>query len=383
MNNNNELKSPSLVTPDKKPSIFQSTVFQVIAGLIILFLLIAFFNGSSRASDLDREENQNEGKPHNTTLNQNLARLNEIKKAELEKKQQSDEERFRAILKAQQQRMMNPATANGETIGNPRAYRDKPRRPKINPETLERLASSTTFLNVSHTSNTVNQTVTSQQTDGQNIFNNATANQDASIGYVKATKISHPEFTLAAGEVIHATLETAITSQLQGPVRAITTRDIYSLDASHKLIPKGSALMGKYQNAGITPTQDRVLIGWNRVQLPNGIIANLNSPSTDKLGRSGSQADTVDHHFIERFGSSVLFSILGAYTANSGVTGADQFNSASQYRTSLVESFQRTSSESLNQRFNLPPTLNIHQGTEVIVFVDKDVSFYDVLNQGG
>ncbi len=377
----NKMKSPSLVTPNKKPSFFQTTTFQVIVGVCLLFLIVGFFNGS-KANGVDREDSESEVNAHNSTLNQNLAHLSELRKAEEEKQKRAEQDRYRAIIKEQQEKLIKHEMTDGQMVGNAaNVYRDKPKKPKLSHEELERLSAGTTFLNVSHSENKEVQTVTNQQTQGQQIVGQNTPNQQASIGYVKATKMAHPEYTLAAGEIIHATLETAITSQLQGPIRAITTRDIYSFDASHRLIPKGSVLMGQYQNAGITPTQDRVLIAWQRIQLPNGITATLNSPSTDKLGRAGSKADSIDHHFIERFGASVLFSVLGAYTANAGVNGADQFNSASQYRTSLVDSFQKTSSESLNQRMNLPPTLSVHQGTEIIVFVDKDVSFYDVLKQ--
>lgn len=84
------------------------------------------------------------------------------------------------------------------------------------------------------------------------------------------------------------------------------------------LIPKGSTLIGQF-NTAITQGQSRIFVVWNRLQMTNGIIATLNSPSSDPIGRSGQATDYIDRHFFERFGSGALLSVLGAYTATGRV----------------------------------------------------------------
>ncbi|HHU0119986.1 TPA: TrbI/VirB10 family protein, partial [Legionella pneumophila] len=183
--------------------------------------------------------------------------------------------------------------------------------------------------------------------------------------------------TVPAGEMIPATLETAINSELAGMVRAITTRDIFALKGSKLLIPKGSTLVGQF-NTAITQGQSRIFVVWNRLQMTNGVIVTLNSPSSDPIGRSGQAADYIDRHFFERFGTGALLSVLGAYTATGGVNGQDEYNSRAQYRMNIASSFQQAANQTLQQDMQTRPTLQINQGASINVFVAHDLDFYRV-----
>lgn len=230
---------------------------------------------------------------------------------------------------------------------------------------------------------TSNEEHTSTETKSKNATltaNNANANfvnQQDDIVSVSAKRLPHPHFTVPAGELIPATLETAINSELPGMARAITTRDVYSLEGGNLLIPKGSTLVGQF-NANIVQGQSRLLVVWNRVQMSNGVIVTLNSPGTDTLGRAGQGADFVDRHFLERFGSGALLSMLGAFAASSGVNGQDEFNSRSQYRMQIANSFQQGGVQMLEQDMMIKPTMQINQGTRINVFVAHDLDFSGV-----
>lgn len=202
-------------------------------------------------------------------------------------------------------------------------------------------------------------------------------NQQNDITSVSAKRLPHPSMTVPAGEMIPATLETAINSELAGMVRAITTRDIYALSGDKLLIPKGSTLIGQF-NTAITQGQSRIFVVWNRLQMTNGIIATLNSPSSDSIGRSGQAADYIDRHFFERLGSGALLSVLGAYTATGGVHGQDEYNSMSQYRMNIAGSFQQAANQTLQQDMQTRPTLQVNQGASINVFVAHDLDFYRV-----
>lgn len=379
-----EVAELSKVTSKAKPSFFKTPVFRIIAGVCLLFTLLMYFGKEATSDTTGQTVHESMGKAYNPTLNQNLERLHALKKEELATEQQRQDEMRVMLLKAQERMQAKPQNQPHAQI-----YYEakKPRKKKIPKELKDRMRASTTLVNVEYSAPNAQPVLTNTQTMTSQSVNNESANaaflnQNTGIDTVSAGRIAHPSYTIAAGEVIAATLETAINSQLPGMVRAITTRDIYSLNARRRLIPKGSELIGQYASGSIGPAQDRVLIRWTRVKLPNGIVANLNSPSTDTLGRSGMSADAIDHHFVERFGSSLLFSVLGAYTANAGVNGLDGYNSASQYRMSVVQSFQKAASERLNQNASIPPTLKIAQGHSINVFVARDVSFYAVLKGG-
>ncbi len=210
--------------------------------------------------------------------------------------------------------------------------------------------------------------------------NNANANfvnQQDDIVSVSAKRLPHPEFTVPAGELIPATLETAINSELPGMARAITTRDVYSLEGGNLLIPKGATLVGQF-NANVVQGQSRLLVVWNRVQMSNGVTVTLNSPGTDTLGRAGQGADVVNRHFLERFGSGALLSMLGTFAATNGVNGQDEFNSRSQYRMQIANSFQQGGVQMLEQDMMIKPTMQINQGTRINVFVAHDLDFSGV-----
>ncbi len=194
---------------------------------------------------------------------------------------------------------------------------------------------------------------------------------------VSAEKINHPEYTLVAGELIPAILETAVNSELPGMTRAIVSAPVYAYIGRRIMIPKGSRLIGQY-SAAVAQSQNRLLIIWNRIILPNGISVRLDSASADDLGRVGMGADQVDNHFMARFGEAALLSLLGAGSATAGVSGDDQYNSLAQYRNALAESFQQSAQQSLQESLPIKPTLHIHQGTAIKVFVAKDLSFYNV-----
>ena len=148
---------------------------------------------------------------------------------------------------------------------------------------------------------------------------------------LSAKRLKHPDYTLARGELIPAVLETAIHSDLPGLVRAVVERPVYSANAMKLLIPAGSKLMGHY-DAGLVQGQSRVFVSWQRVLRPDGIVADLDSPGTDTLGRAGQGADHINRHAIERFQEGALLSLIGAGAANLGVGDNEQDNSKSEYR---------------------------------------------------
>lgn len=365
-------KRLSKVTPKSSTSLFQTPVFKAVLGLCLLFVLISYVSSGSQAKAQANNET-NSSKTTTSTLNQNLAYLSQLKEKQTNDRR-LEEQRLRHELEVAQNAPVSIPTNSTDNI------------PKIDRALQARMKAETTFINVDYKDQVNLASVTNQQTITQSVVsssdkNSQFINQNNQVGLVKAYKLQQPNYTLASGELIEATLETAINSQLPGMVRAIVSRDIYSLNGKRLLIPKGAGLIGQYATGQIGQSQNRILITWTRVQLSNGVMAMLNSPSTDSLGRAGLGADNINHHFLQRFGTSALFSVLGAYTANSGVNGMDGYNSASLYRMSLAQSFQKTASDTLNKNANTPPTLNIHQGHKINVFVARDINFYDAMRE--
>ncbi len=197
---------------------------------------------------------------------------------------------------------------------------------------------------------------------------------------VQAKKISHPEVTLAEGELIPAVLETAISSELVGSVRAIVTESVYAFSGKRVLIPAGSRLLGDYKQAS-TLGQKRVYIIWQRVLRPDGVSIELNSPSTDRMGRIGEAANYTDSHFFARFGEAILLSFISAGSSAVNVSANDEYNAMQAYRESIAQSLAATANDTLKDRHLTTPTLHVHQGTQLNVLVAKDISFQRVLEE--
>lgn len=248
-------------------------------------------------------------------------------------------------------------------------------------ELQQRLAAPLMLVNTSTQSSKVDSaTQTNSQTTGDRDtqFLNQVSSQN--VATVTATKIGPLNYIIGEGTLIHAILESATNSDLPGSVRAIVDEPCYSEDGTQILIPKGSRLLGQYKS-GMLQGQSRIFMVWTRLLTPSGISIQIGSPGVDSLGAAGMGADEIDRHFWARFGTASLLSVIGAGAANVGVSGADQDNSASTYRTAMANSFSKSADDSLDQDGRIPPTLTTYQGKPIMVFVAKDLNFQDAMKQ--
>lgn len=202
----------------------------------------------------------------------------------------------------------------------------------------------------------------------------ANRNANAQIETATATQLRNLPTLIAQGELISGILETAIQSDLPGMVRAITSENVYSFDGSNLLIPKGTRLVGQYRS-GTRRAQSRVFVIWSRLIRPDGASINIGSIGTDSLGRSGLAGD-VDTHFMERFGSSILLSMIdGALSAI--VDSVDDSNGA-EVSLNGSDDFSRSSEIALENSIGIKPTIHIDQGTRIKIFVGRDLDFSQV-----
>lgn len=217
-----------------------------------------------------------------------------------------------------------------------------------------------------------------------------------------ATKNNRIDALIAQGTFIRGILETAIQSDLPGMVRAITTENVWSFDGRRILIPSGSRLVGEYKS-GMAQGQTRIFIVWTRLLRADGVSVQLASIGTDSLGRSGSSG-IVDNHYLERYGSAVLLSLVGG--VSQFIAGFGQSNQSHQGRTITVtdpvtgqtttttvqpdgmlgnarqigaqqvsQTLTNLANEALKNSINIPPTIHINQGTPITVFVRRDLDF--------
>ncbi|WP_025090753.1 type IV secretion system protein VirB10 [Brucella intermedia] len=198
----------------------------------------------------------------------------------------------------------------------------------------------------------------------------------------KATKIKRIDAVVPEGTMIPGILETSIVSDLPGQVRAITSEDVYSFDGRRILIPAGTRLIGEYQSDVMTG-QTRVFVVWTRMLRDDGVSVRLNSVGTDSLGRSG-LTGIVDKKWRERFGASIMLSVVGAgasYLTGFGSGEAfshnnDDAKSAEELaRQTIADTFSRMANTALSENLRIKPTISVHQGERIFIFVRQDLDF--------
>ena len=181
----------------------------------------------------------------------------------------------------------------------------------------------------------------------------------------KATRMKNPGQTVSQGTLIPAVLETAINSDLPGYVRAVVSSDIPSFDGSRVLVPRSSRLIGQYKS-GVAGGQTRAYVMWTRLIRPDGVSVALASPAVDETGQTG-LTGKVDSHFMKRFGSSLLLSVVGAAsTVASGGAGL------------ILSGGESAASVAASRDGQIPPTIKVRQGQPIRVFTAKDLDFSTV-----
>lgn len=185
-------------------------------------------------------------------------------------------------------------------------------------------------------------------------------------GTATARPMVDPTTTVTQGTLIPAILETAISTDVPGYVRAVVSQDVRSFDGKSVLVPRSSRLIGQYQS-GVQGGQKRAYVIWTRLIRPDGASVNLASPAVGFDGTTGLAGD-VNNHFFRRFGSAMLLSVVGGLsTIASGGTSVV-----------LGGAGQSAASVAAQQDSQIGPTIRVRQGEPIRVFTARDLDFSQV-----
>ena len=186
---------------------------------------------------------------------------------------------------------------------------------------------------------------------------------------IRPRRIANRSMVVAAGTLIPAVLETPIDTARPGMVRAIVSRDARGFDGRVVLVPRASRLIGEYQ-ADVRTGQNRVLVTWTTLVLPDGTQVELKSPTADSLGGAGIPGK-VHSYFFARFFRALLQTSMTVGT-NLAIRSAGG-------GSIIVALPAGQASSSLGQEL-LPsdgykPKITVRQGVAIKVFVARDIDF--------
>lgn len=175
-------------------------------------------------------------------------------------------------------------------------------------------------------------------------------------------------YQVMAGTLIPASLVTGLNSDLPGNVIAQVTQPVYdTVSGAHLLIPQGARLIGRYQSE-VSFGQERALLIWDRIILPDGSSLQISEPATDARGYAG-VSDRTDHHWDRIIAAAGLATLLGIGSE----LGSDDDDVERAIRRGFGDSVSEAGQRVVDRNLGIQPTIRIRPGWPVRVIVTRDL----------
>jgi type IV secretory pathway VirB10-like protein len=185
-------------------------------------------------------------------------------------------------------------------------------------------------------------------------------------------------YQVMAGTVIPGVMITGINSELPGQIIGQVRENVYdTVTGNYLLIPQGTKVIGRYDSV-IAYGQERVLIVWNRLIMPNGSSLLLDTmPGTDPGGYSGLK-DKVNNHYLKLASGVILSTILSVGASVSrGTPGYNDddngYDITNKFAENAGQSINQAGQKIVGKILNIQPTLEIRPGLKFNVMVNKDI----------
>ena len=187
-------------------------------------------------------------------------------------------------------------------------------------------------------------------------------------------------YQIMAGSVIPGVMITGINSELPGQLIGQVRENVYdTVTGNHLLIPQGTKLLGRYDSV-IAYGQERVLIVWNRIIMPNGSSILLESmPGTDLAGYAGLK-DKVNHHYGKLVTGVILSTLLSVGASVSAgrepyraYDDKDGYDITNRLAEQAGQGANQAGQQIVSKMLNIQPTIEIRPGLTFNVMVNRDM----------
>jgi type IV secretion system protein VirB10 len=212
--------------------------------------------------------------------------------------------------------------------------------------------------------------------NGQLEKNSFLSQNHRSGAYAKG--IMHPSlspYEIKSGTVIPGVMISGLNSDLPGQVIAQVRENVYdSLTGQYLLIPQGTKIIGVYDSK-ITYGQDRALVVWTRLILPNGNSLDLeNLQGSDEGGYSGFQQHTDNHdgRVVTAVLVSGLLSAASLWADNQTSNGGTTINIGGTAAAGATQAATNIGNQMASKALNLQPTIKIDPGYRFNIMVTAD-----------
>lgn len=199
----------------------------------------------------------------------------------------------------------------------------------------------------------------------------AFAREPASSPVYNPDRVQDPlsPYQLMAGSLIPASLITGINSDLPGTVIAQVTQNVHdTVRGQHLLIPQGSRLIGRYQSE-VSFGQDRALVVWDRILMPDGSSITITEPGSDASGYAGLK-DRTDHHWDKVFAAAGLATLLGI---GAELGPGEDGDIERAIRRGTTDTINEAGQRAVDRSLGVQPSITIRPGWPVRVIATKDI----------
>ena len=383
MNQDNEFeekeeKKFDLVPKVNVKNLNKNVIYAIAGGVFIVIFMIALIPKKEKSKEIKEKINVSD-RELITNLPSDYKNIKEEEIPDLKPVEQQNLDTYSPSTYDQ--------TTYNQTAYTPNTYEQSYETPKEENTSYKKSKISFTKEAVNNTQNTNSQGTVIESQNGQN--NQKTEDYDQNrqaskekflqeqrgsgfyLNSFQQSQIS--PYEIKVGSIIPAVLVTSINSDLPGGIIAQIRENVYdSTTGKHLLLPQGSKIYGIY-DSNISYAQNRILIVWQRIVLPNGeSIALENMPGVDLSGSAGLR-DKTNYHSLQLLRGVVLSAVFGAGTAIVTYEKDGDNNYMNEAGRGAGENIDTIGQKMADKDLNRQPTIEIRQGNKFNILVHKDM----------
>ena len=164
------------------------------------------------------------------------------------------------------------------------------------------------------------------------------------------------------GRMLQATLQTQLSGEFTGPVRALVSIPVWSRDRRRVVIPRGTLALGEAQQVA-GAFQGRLAVGFDRLVFPDGRTVRMSFAGLNAIGESG-LTDEVNRHYVSTFGAVGAVGLLAGLVRGGG---------GDSYYDPVSQQFALTATQLFDRYMNRLPEITIRAGHPMRIWLTQDL----------
>ena len=164
------------------------------------------------------------------------------------------------------------------------------------------------------------------------------------------------------GRMLQATLQTQLSGEFTGPVRALVSIPVWSRDRRRVVIPRGTLALGEAQQVA-GAFQGRLAVGFDRLVFPDGRTVRMSFAGLNAIGETG-LADEVNRRYVSTFGAVGAVGLLAGLVRGGG---------GDSYYDPVSQQFALTATQLFDRYMNRLPEITIRAGHPMRIWLTQDL----------